>query len=1068
VKLLDLLLHPTKAARRYSPLHEGLTDGQENELLFMFNRVREGEHRAAVRDERTYASSDPAVCEAYASDSVAYPGGVDQLIKRTPGAVVLPKSESELVELIQFAQDNNVPVVPRGGGTSVHGGAVPTEGGVIADMRAFDDVLEVDEDDQIVRVRAGMTWQDLDERLAEHGLTTRCEPFAAQTSTIGGALAMGKAGFGSYSHGSIRDNVEEVELMTPELETETRRGADLDLVEGCQGSTGFITEATIRVQEDTGLVPTGAAFDSMADVERYVGGLPHEGVESLHVLGPDHVDLKMEPDMARALPKKKFVVVHAIDEEAREELVPDLQARVETLDGDWIDASDASWEWERRHRQRNFQQFGPSLVVAEAKCPREELAEAWRAGREAIEAREFSIWAVASGPDEFKLVANLLADERLPNFPLAWGNRLAFLDAVKDEGGSATAPGLLTPGDAKSVLGKDRVKQLSQWKKEHDAEDIMNPGKVLAGRVKGMPIVPTTAAVVPGTLFMKSMRQQFDHRRESTLEPSNRALNSVMGRRLSKRLARIGDDLYADTRLGPANRTGDLHRGISFEKERPRSVVKAVRFDTQLPRGVVAAGRAILEGKTPGEQVVSHALSLPAVPTYENHAETPVPILEAIEAVREAGQAASGLNPSVRDIVETLDETNNVLGEDPETRGDWMPGAPPSGPDTSTLLFAGDRAAAERTDDALSTFNVLTNASFGFGTLGADEPHPGTVPYRLGAFDAAQETAQAFADEATSKLDQPPTTLVALSSEDADVLERRLADLLEDGDHEDWNPRVLTATEVTASLAKAGRLTFQGQGDDEDADGEAEDPENGDEADEDAEAEEDEPVEEDEEGFEHLDVRLVHSPFADDNERSALEDLAERIPDLDYEIADTSNVLLPDAAYQVARPDQTEALMMKAKAELAGDTLLVGCVDLAHLLDEAGLDVQNVHDVVVERMEVSEGGAQLAEAGAADDEDEFEEFEIPDDANRVELVKENAAIPVYDDESILDAAERHGFDLPFDCRAGSCVTCCAKYEGAEPEQSEGQVLGEDEQETHVLTCIGKPTGDVKIWSGEEP
>jgi ferredoxin len=1004
-------------------------------------------------------------------------------VKRTPGAVVLPRSQGELLELIEFARNNQIPVVPRGGGTSVHGGAVPVEGGIVADMRGFDDVLEVDEDAMQARVRAGLTWRDLDEKLAEHGLRARAEPIEAPYSTVGGALAMGKAGFGSYASGSIRDNVVEAEVLSTSLDLENRRGEGLDLAEGCQGSTGFVTEVELRLEERTDTHPTAAAFDSIAGAESYIGGLPHDGIRHVHILGPRHVDLKMEPETARALPKDSYVVIYTIEDEKAEELVPDLEARVDTLDGEWVEEDKASWEWERRYQQRNFQRYGPSLLVAKAKCSREDLTEAWQAGMEAVEAREWSIWAIASGPDEFTLVLNVLGDRRLPSWPLAWGNRLAFLDAVKSAGGSAVAPGRLTPGEGKDVLGKDRVERLSSWKTANDPENIMNPGKVLAAGVKGIPFLPTSAAVVPGNLMLKSARAQYDHRRGSSMEPSNRALNSVYGRRLSKRLGSLTDGVQRCSRQGHTNRTGALHRGISFEQERPRSIVRAVRFDTQLPRGVVASARAIIEGNEPTEQMLSHALSLPAVPTYEDNSQNGTPILGTIEAVREAGQAACGLDPRVQDVVDDLEETDNVLGEDPETRGDWLPSAVPSGVDTTTLLVTGDQAAFDRTDDALSVFNAFQNAGFGFTTLGEDEVHLGTVPYRLGAFaEASQQTSQLI-DEAMDLLDgEPPSTLVTLSSEDADVLRRRLDDLLADTDHEGFSPRILTATEVTASLAKAGRLTFQGQGDDTDAEADDEDAAGDEEAaDEEPDAEEDSKADqdadeesedadggdEDEEGFETIEATILHSPFAKDNERAALEDLAEFLPDVEAEVADIGDTLIPDRAYALVNPNQTEALTTKAQTELSG-TVLVGCTDLAHVLDDAGVDVVTVHDLVAERMETREGGVDLADVDVGGEE-EFEEFDIPDDAHRVELVKQNAAIPVYEDESILDAAERHGFDdLPFDCRAGSCVSCSAKWEGAAPDQSEGQVLSDEEQEDYVLTCIAKPEGDVKIWSGEQP
>lgn len=1079
MRILDLLMDPMKARRRYSPLQEDLTDGQENELLFMYNRVREGEHRDRIRDERTYATADPAVREAYARDSVPLPDPVDQLIKRRPGAVVLPRDKGELLELLRFAERAQVPVVPRGGGTSLHGGSVPVEGGVVADLRGMDAVLEVDEDEQTVTVEGGITWQDLEEELASSGLSVPVEPETAPTSTVAGAVAMDKATWGTRLHGSLRDNLVEVELLAPDLAPETLRGEDLDLVVGCQGASGFITEVTLKLVERRELRAVGATFDEVAQAEQFAASLPADGVDTVQVLGPEHVSLTLEAKgEPRALPKNTHVVLAAVDEGETDRVVPDLEARCETLGGSWMDEEKAQWAYDHRFQHRCYQRFGPTLLVAEAECPDTRLADAWEAAHEAIKAPEYTLWAISTGPDTVKLVASILCDERLPSFPLAWGNRLAFVDAVEGEGGTPTAPSLLRPGDAKPALGKEPVKRLKSFRKERDPANLMNPGKVVPTGVKGLPILPTSAAVVPGVLLMKSMRGSFDHRRGSSTEPSTRALKTVLGRPLSRHLAEVSDDLYACSHLGLTNRVGNLHEGISFIKEQPRAKIRAHRFETQLPRGSVSAAKAILEGAEPTQQLASHALSLPAVPTYQRASQNDTPVLAAVEGVREAAQRADRLDPRVRDVVDNLDETGNVLGEDPEERGGWMPAGAPSGVDTTTLLVTGDVAAYEQSTAAASVFNVLQNAGFGFTSLGPDEPHLGTVPYRLGAVDRARECLTAFADGAAGRMEALPSTLVAASSEDADLARRRLPDLVRGTEHEGWQPSVLTATEVLADLVTSGRLTFQGPAEDEPDEEEAD---AGDEAADEAEAPdetegedepdppEDEEAEEGDEGFEALDVTLVHSPFATDDEEDALETVAEAVPALEYDVADLGDGLIPDVAYALTNPNQTDALGMDVKPALAGSTAVVGCADLAHVLDEVGIDVRTIHGIVAERMETREGGAQL-EVGAGEEEEEgFVEHEIPEEAHRVELVKEEAAIPVYPDESILDAAENFGFeDMPFDCRAGSCVTCCAKYEGAAPDQSDAQAISEEEQESHCLTCVAKPTGDVKIWSGEAP
>lgn len=1083
--LLDLLMHPTKANQRYSPLTAPLTEGQAKELRWVFNRVREGEHRARVRGERTYASDDPVVCQAYARDASSFPDNLEMLIKGTPGAVVMPKDRGELAELTRFAENGNVPLTPRGAGTGFFGGAVPAEGGVVVDMRGFDEVVEIDTEAGRVVTQAGISWTDLEARLNEEGLSLKATPFASPLSTIGGWVATGGGGFGSLKSGTVRDMLVEAKVVTPDGELATYTGGDLDLVEGCCGTTGFIVEVTLDVQEHVETVPRAASFETVDEVQAYLkrtAGLP---IRSLHVLGPEHVDLKQEALSSRTLPKGNFLVLTALaDDDQVDQTTERLETVCEAVGGEVVSEDAAAWEWDHRFHHHCFKRFGPSLATGHAVVDKDRLAEAWTAGAEAIKAPEWAIWAVAISPDEVLLQAAIVADERLPNYPLAVGNAVAFEDAAQGSGGRPYTAGLLHAGQAKEILGKARVKRLSAWKKEHDKQEVMNPGKVIPARVKGLPIVRLNTALGPGMGTFKAMRGGFDHRRGSGPDTSNRALHASAGRRLSPRLADLADDLYKCSGLGHTNLTGDLHRGIIHEDEKPRRIVRAYRFDTQLPRGIVSAAKAILEGHVPEADTAGHALSTPCVPTYEAQSQNGVPILEAIEGVREAAQRAAGLDTRVATLIDSLEAGGNLLAEDPEARGDWLPGGTPAGTDTTSLLIAGDIACYEQTDAAAAAFRVLNNAGFGFTTLGPKETHPGTIAYRLGAFDAAAQACQSFAETAQSHLDGTlPASLVTLSNEDADVLGRRLGDLVAGSDVAGWDPRVRSFAQVVAELVSSGRLTFKGGASDEapeeasaDADAEEdgevqEDEDPDDQASEDADGGAEEATdEESDEGEdaepEEISLTIVHSPFADSDERSALEGVVDAMPGVTATVADLDTIV-PDVGLHLTHAADAKELTTRIKDAL--DTqALVACTDLAHVLSQSRVDMITLPELVEQRMEVREGAGATMEVAAEEEEEGFKEHEIPEGAYRVELVKEEAAIPVYPDQSILDAAEEFGFDLPFDCRAGSCVTCSARWEGTEPDQSEVQAIDEEEQKTHCLTCVTKPKGDIKIWSDEAP
>ena len=88
----------------------------------------------------------------------------------------------------------------------------------------------------------------------------------------------------------------------------------------------------------------------------------------------------------------------------------------------------------------------------------------------------------------------------------------------------------------------------------------------------------------------------------------------------------------------------------------------------------------------------------------------------------------------------------------------------------------------------------------------------------------------------------------------------------------------------------------------------------------------------------------------------------------------------------------------------------------------------------------------------------------------IEFVNEGVTIEAGADESILEAAEEAGMELPYQCRMGICGVCSAlREDGDEVEQNQGMFLSEAEKEEgYVLTCIARPLSDLRLQSGESP
>ncbi len=173
-----------------------------------------------------------------------------------PDLVAFPESESEVVDLLDWASTAGVAVVPYGGGSSVVGG-VEYRGElphVSLDLTRLDRVLEVDRVSRAALVQAGALGPVLERQLGVHGLTLRHFPQSFEFSTLGGWLATRAGGHFATRLTHIDDYVEALRVVSPSGTTQTRRlpasgaGPSPDrLFLGSEGTLGVITEAWLRV-----------------------------------------------------------------------------------------------------------------------------------------------------------------------------------------------------------------------------------------------------------------------------------------------------------------------------------------------------------------------------------------------------------------------------------------------------------------------------------------------------------------------------------------------------------------------------------------------------------------------------------------------------------------------------------------------------------------------------------------------------------------------------------------------------------------------------------------------------
>ncbi|GAA2747042.1 FAD-binding oxidoreductase [Kitasatospora cinereorecta] len=179
---------------------------------------------------------------------------------RIPDLVAFPRRDRDVAELLEWAGEQRVAVVPYGGGSSVVGGVEyrgdEHRAALSLDLTAMDRVLEVDADGRAALVQAGILGPDLEDRLRPHGLTLRHFPQSFEFSTLGGWLATRAGGHYATGRTRIDEFTQALRVVTPAGTDESWRlpssgaGPSPDrLFLGSEGALGVITRAWIRLQE---------------------------------------------------------------------------------------------------------------------------------------------------------------------------------------------------------------------------------------------------------------------------------------------------------------------------------------------------------------------------------------------------------------------------------------------------------------------------------------------------------------------------------------------------------------------------------------------------------------------------------------------------------------------------------------------------------------------------------------------------------------------------------------------------------------------------------------------------
>ena len=260
--------------------------------------------------------------------------------RQPPLLTILPGCVEEVSRILRYCNDHAIPVVPRGAGTSLSGGALPAADAVLLGMARFNRILEIDPDNRAAIVQPGVTNLAITEAVRGEGLYYAPDPSSQIACTIGGNVAENAGGVHCLKYGLTTNNILGLQMVLMDGSVIRLGGRHLDsesydllgLMTGSEGLMGVITEVTVR------LTPAAAAaravligFSSAHDAGRCVAGVISAGIIPAGMEMMDGPAIRAAEDFIHAGYPLDAEALLIIEVDGPEVEVEDLSARVSAI-----------------------------------------------------------------------------------------------------------------------------------------------------------------------------------------------------------------------------------------------------------------------------------------------------------------------------------------------------------------------------------------------------------------------------------------------------------------------------------------------------------------------------------------------------------------------------------------------------------------------------------------------------------------------------------------------------------------------------------------------------------------
>jgi glycolate oxidase len=257
-----------------------------------------------------------------------------------PLAVVLARSTGDVSKVLAYAHANGIKVIARGAGTSLSGGALPTEDAIVLGLSRMNRVLAVDYENRTARVEVGITNLGISAAVAPKGFFYAPDPSSQLACSLGGNIAFNSGGAHCLKYGVTTNNVLGLKIVMVDGEVIEIGGEYLDqpgydllgLLVGSEGQLAVVTEATVRIlRQAEGARPLLLGFDSSEAAGRAVSAIIGAGIIPVAIEFMDKPAIEVCEAFAKAGYPLDVEALLIVEVEGSDDEISDLLARIVEL-----------------------------------------------------------------------------------------------------------------------------------------------------------------------------------------------------------------------------------------------------------------------------------------------------------------------------------------------------------------------------------------------------------------------------------------------------------------------------------------------------------------------------------------------------------------------------------------------------------------------------------------------------------------------------------------------------------------------------------------------------------------